>query len=577
MSQRWAFSIRGKVIALFSLLIAISIASSFLVVRRIHDVATSVDAQQRSIEHQAREIKQQSALIHQQEQLAAQAAVISQAQNYLNTLQYWYFQASLTDSPQSLRSAHQAFDAFSAQLDRIAKVDPARASDVKDMHQILDKYKTQVEQMYQAFTGGDAEKGKTLAGSVRIQSMRLTVALNSISVAYGKKVDGAAKGIVTAGKAVRGGGDEVRKGVEDIRSAVTQALRSSYSMMAGLVVIAVLLGAAFLRSVRRPIRQVGTRIRQIEEASDLSASLEYQRRDELQEITGAFDSMLGKFRDLIRGLGDSVRVLGEVASAGEQSSRSLGEQVQRQEAETSQVAAATNQMTATAAGIRESTDSASQLAQQVSALTNNGQEAAQDSTTAISQLTQRIESASAVIHELAQRADSIGTVLDVIRGISEQTNLLALNAAIEAARAGESGRGFAVVADEVRGLAQRTGESTGEIQEVVTNLQSDARRAVEQIGQSLEESRATVSSIERCGQVLREINTTAGQMREINHQVAEAMAEQSDAVQSIDQNLVNLTQQIELIGERAREAGEMNLRLTSVSGELRNAIGRFRY
>ena len=577
MSQRWAFSIRGKVIALFSILIAISVGSSLLVVRRIHDVAASVDQQQVSVEQQAKEVHKQAALIHQQHTLAANASAINQAQSYLNTLQYWYFQASLTGLPQSLSSAHQAFDAFSAQLDRIAKMDPSKASDIKDMHQVLDQYKAQVEQMYQAFTSGDVAKGKTLVGPVRIKSMRLAVALNSLSVAYGKKMDAASQGIAGAGKAVQASGAEVRQGVSDIRSAVSQALHSSYSTMVGLVVVAILLGAAFLRSVRRPIRQVGSRIRQIEEASDLNASLEYHRKDELLEITGAFDSMLGKFRDLIRGLADSVQVLGEVASAGEASSRSLGEQVQHQQAETSQVATATNQMTATAAGIQESTDNASQLAGQVSALTNSGQEAAQDSTMAISRLTRRIDDASKVIHELAQRTESIGTVLDVIRGISEQTNLLALNAAIEAARAGESGRGFAVVADEVRGLAKRTGESTGEIQEVVTSLQTDARRAVEQISQSLEESRSTVSSIERCGQALQEINAAAGQMREINHQVAEAMAEQSEAVQSIDRNLTNLSQQVELIGQQAHEAGAMSQRLNSVSGDLRKAIDRFQY
>lgn len=187
-----------------------------------------------------------------------------------------------------------------------------------------------------------------------------------------------------------------------------------------------------------------------------------------------------------------------------------------------------------------------------------------------------IDNASVVINKLAQDTDGIGSVLDVIRGIADQTNLLALNAAIEAARAGEQGRGFAVVADEVRTLAQRTQDSTAEIQQMIEKLQQGAKDAVEVMSYSKQRTEACVDNSRQAGESLVEITTAVAAISDISQQIAAATEEQNATIENIRRNVDDINQQVENTAEASQQTSATSAHTSDLTSQIRKLVNQFK-
>ncbi len=151
-----------------------------------------------------------------------------------------------------------------------------------------------------------------------------------------------------------------------------------------------------------------------------------------------------------------------------------------------------------------------------------------------------------MVTELERQAANIGEIVKAVVRIADQTNLLALNAAIEAARAGQHGKGFAVVADEVRTLAETSEKSAREIEQLVSQIQSE----VQVISEGIKSSASTAKGeVEKGHLITTQLNTVRDEME----QVVKGALEIASAAAQADRAAVDAQKGSEAIAAASEE------------------------
>ena len=358
------------------------------------------------------------------------------------------------------------------------------------------------------------------------------------------------------------------------------------------VLISILFGIYITRSITRPIKELETAARQMEQGH-LKVDVTYRSKDELGSLSNSMRQMSEKISYYMDEISRAMQQLADgnldipgcdgfqgdflpVQEALFIVIDSLNETMAEINTFSDQVASGSDQVAggaqvlsqgviAQAGSVEELASTMSEISRQVNENAETSQAvktAAGEMGTNILACNQQMQEMKAAMGEINSCSTQIRKIIKTINEIASKTNILALNAAVEAARVGAESKGFSVVAQEVRNLAGKSSAASKSTEALIEQTLD----AVAHGTKLAEETAASLMNI---------VGGTDDMVSKIN-QIAEATQKQAEATEMVAIGIGQISDIVQTNSATAEESAAASEELYGESQLLKSKISRFK-